>query len=230
MKSSRDILELKRFSGVGRYTDEQDEFFRVCPLQIVFHNIGWYLGFEIIEGKDKGLLQFERLDRLFRGYPQSSRCDRRDQQKSLHKLQSLYQACGGLYLGRSASEQRQFLSKTQVMRDAVCITVELWLNDSAFRFISEGTQRFPIAQMRMSPKLSNNPISQQQTSIFTLPKSPDPTHSNRFQVTLPRWSLDDVDLRRWILGFGDQVKVIEPPELVARISEIGRAIADLYSQ
>jgi hypothetical protein len=62
------LLELKRFSGVGRFTDDRDEFFRVYPLQIVFHNIGWYLGYEIAEGENKGLLQFERLDRLFRGY------------------------------------------------------------------------------------------------------------------------------------------------------------------
>ncbi|MDL5051963.1 WYL domain-containing protein [Oscillatoria laete-virens NRMC-F 0139] len=224
------VLELKRFSGVGRYSDNQDKFFRVCPLQIVFHNIGWYLGFEIIEGEGKGLLQFERLDRLFRGYPQPNKRDRRDQQKSLHKLQCLYQACGGLYLGRSASEQRQFLSKTPAIRDAVCMTVELWFNDHAFRFVSEGTQRFPISQMKMSPKLSSNPTSQQLAPIFTLAKSPDPAHPNRFQVKLPRWSLDDIDLRRWILGFGNQVKVVEPPELVEKISGIGRAIADLYEQ
>jgi predicted kinase len=34
------LLELKRFSGVGRFTNDKDDFFRVYPLQIVFHNIG----------------------------------------------------------------------------------------------------------------------------------------------------------------------------------------------
>ena len=41
------LLELKRFAGGGRFTDEPDQFFKVWPLQIVFHNIGWYLGYEI---------------------------------------------------------------------------------------------------------------------------------------------------------------------------------------
>ncbi len=222
------ILELKRFSGVGRYPDTLDAFFCVCPLQIVFHNVGWYLGFELMEGPHQGLLQFERLDRLFRGYPQPQRCDRQQQQISLARLQQLYQACGGLYLGRSAEEQRQFLSKTAAVRDAVCITVELWFDDSAFRFVSEGTQRFPVAQMKMSPRLSPLAMTQPQVAIFTLPKSPDPTHPHRFQVKLPCWSLEDINLRRWILGFGDCVRVAGPPELVETIRGMGRAIAGLY--
>ena len=224
------LLELKRFSGVGRFTDDRDEFFRVYPLQIVFHNIGWYLGYEVAERENKGLLQFERLDRLFRGYAQSFQRDRREQEKSLYRLQSLYQACGGLYLGRSAAGQRQFLSKASANRDSVCMTVELWFNDHTFRFVSEGTQRFPIAQMKMSPKLSGNSTPKYQSSLFSLSKTPDPQHPNRFQVKLPRWSLEDLDLRRWILGFGNQVKVVAPPELVEQIQAIGAAIAHLYEQ
>lgn len=224
------LLELKRFSGVGRFTDDRDEFFRVYPLQIVFHNIGWYLGYEIAEGENKGLLQFERLDRLFRGYIQSLKRTRREQEKALHRLQSLYQACGGLYLGRSIADQRQFLSKASANRDAVCITVELWFNDYTFRFVSEGTQRFPIAQMKMSSKLSGNSTPKHKSSLFCLPKTPDPQHPNRFQVKLPRWSLEDLDLRRWILGFSSQVKVVAPPELVEQIQTIGKVIAHLYDQ
>lgn len=224
------LLELKRFSGVGRFADDRDEFFRVYPLQIVFHNIGWYLGYEMAEGENKGLLQFERLDRLFRGYAQSSKRDLNDQETALHKLQSLYQACGGLYLGRSAADQRHFLSKTSAHRNSVCIVVELWFNDHTFRFVSEGTQRFPIAHMKMSPKLSGNSTPKYQNSLFSLPKTSDPQHPNRFQVKLPRWSLQDLDLRRWILGFGDQVKVVAPQELVEQIQTLGVAVAHLYNQ
>lgn len=224
------LLELNRFPGVGRFTDDRDEFFRVYPLQIVFHNIGWYLGYEIAEGENEGLLQFERLDRLFRGYPQSSKRDRSDQENALHKLQTLYQACGGLYLGRSAADQQHFLSKTSTQRNSVCMTVELWFNDYIFRFVSEGTQRFPIAQMKMSPKLSSNHTPKDQTPLFSLPRTSDPQHPNRFQVKLPRWSLQDLDLRRWILGFGDQVKVVAPPELVEQIQSMGAAIVHLYEQ
>jgi len=176
------LLELKRFSGVGSFTDDRNEFFQVYPLQIVFHNIGWYLGYEIAEGENKGLLQFERLDRLFRGYARSLKRNRSEQEKSLHRLQSLYEACGGLYLGRNVVDQRQFLSKAD--RDSVCMTVELWFNDYTFRFVSEGTQRFPISQMKMSPKLSGHSTPKYQGSLFSLAQTPDPQHSNRFQVKL----------------------------------------------
>lgn len=94
------LLELKRFAGGGRFTDEPDQFFKVWPLQIVFHNIGWYLGYEIAAGPNAGLLEFERLDRLFRGQPQN--CDRslEQQQQALERLQKLHQACGGVVSGR----------------------------------------------------------------------------------------------------------------------------------
>jgi WYL domain len=175
-------------------------------------------------------MQFERLDRLFRGYAQSLKRDRRDQEKALHKLQALYHACGGLHLGQSAIDQRHFLSKAPANRDSVCITVELWFTDYIFRFISEGTQRFPIAQMKMSPKLTGSNPSKAQNSLFSLSKTPDPDHPNRFQVKLPRWSLQDIDLRRWILGFGNHAKVVAPSELVEQIRGVGMAIVRLYEE
>jgi len=47
-------------------------------------------------------------------------------------------------------------------------------------------------------------------------------------VAIPRWSLEDLDLRRWILGFGSQVKVVAPLELAEQIRTIGVALAHLY--
>jgi predicted kinase len=223
------VLELKRFASAGRYGEDPEDFFRVCPLQIVFHNIGWYLGFEILEGDYQGLLQFERLDRLFRGYPHPATIDTKLQQQSLNKLQKLYQASGGLFLGKDVQAQRKFLGRDAADRATVTIQVELWFNDYAFRFISEGTQRFPISQMKMSPKLSDSSTSQRQASIFTLSKTSDTEHSNRFRVMLPCWSMQDIDLRRWILGFGNTVKVIEPPELATAVADIGKAISALYT-
>ncbi|TVR15654.1 MAG: WYL domain-containing protein, partial [Phormidium sp. GEM2.Bin31] len=48
------------------------------------------------------------------------------------------------------------------------------------------------------------------------------------QVRLPCWSIDDIDLRRWILGFGGQVRVMSPPRLQQMIRETGGAIVASY--
>jgi hypothetical protein len=220
------LLELNHFTGVGRFEYHPDGFFRAWPLQMVFHNIGWYLGYEIADGSEQGLLQFERLDRLFRGRPQGQQRSRADQERSLRRLQRLYQSCAGLYLGHSASAQQRFLSRQPTVQATASIRLELWFTDSLFAFISEGTQRFPVNQMKMSPKLSDP--SPATDGLFCLLRSNDPRYPNRLQVQLPIWSVDDLDLRRWILGFGDSVRVVLPTEIVNRVRQVGEAISALY--
>ncbi len=222
------LLELNRIRGGGRFSSEPDQFFRVFPLQIVFHNIGWYLGFEYADGKQSGLLSFERLDRLFLGQEQYQKRDRSEQETSLNRLIALYQSCGGIFLGNNLEAQRCYLSKDKSQKAKVEVTIELWFNDEMFRFVSEGTKRFPLNQMRMSPKLDQN--NQKNKVPFTLRRTENPEFRNRFEVTLPNWCLEDVDLLRWIVGFGGQVKVVNPPELVDRVKTIGQAIAHLYDE
>jgi predicted kinase len=223
---SGQLLELKRLPGGGRFTHQSDEFFKVWPLQIVFYNIGWYLGYEIAEGSEAGLLEFERLDRLFRGQPQNRDRSLEKQQKALERLQKLHQACGGLYLGDDPRIQQQYLSPRASIRDKVTITLELWFTDKLFAFISEGTQRFPEDQMKLSPKLGDN--KSKKSSLFCLPKSSDPQYPNRFQVRLPQWSIHDKDLRRWIIGFGSDVKVAAPTEIMQQILILAQEVAQIY--
>jgi hypothetical protein len=222
------MIELKRFKGVGRFEERPDKFFRVWPLQIVFHNIAWYLGYEIAEGDQAGLLQFERMDRVFRGKPQSAQREIAAQQTALARLQKLYQACGSLYLGNSANQQRQFLSRNKETKAAVTLTLELWFTDAIFAFVSEGTQRFPTKQMKLSPRLATMP--KKNDPLFCLSKSCDKQHPNRMQVELPIWAVQDIELRRWIIGFGDGVKVVSPPDIAQKIHHMGRAIVDLYEK
>ena len=221
------MLELKRYSGVGRFEEQPDDFFRAWPLQIVFRNIAWYLGYELADGAQKGLLQFERLDRLFRGRSQFKQRSIHHQRQALKLLQSLQHACSGLYLGRCVQMQQQFLSHDPDQQATASIQIELWFTDRIFAFIGEGTQRFPADQMKMSPKLNGHLAS--QTELFCLPRSQDAHYPNRLLLTLPAWSCEDIDLRRWILGFGAEVKVVAPPELRQQLSDIAQKITDLYS-
>ncbi len=229
--ASGKLLELNRFIGSAEFTQndaknnqiDKNSYFLAYPLQIVFHNIGWYLGYECVDKKDKDLFKFERLDRLFLGRKINQSRDIKQQVNALNKLQKLYQVSGGIFLGNNVAWQKQYLDKKQ--KSKVEITIELWFNDYIFKFISEGTNRFPLQQMKMSSPLHK---TNHKKPPFTLKKTEDKNYPNRFQVKLPLWSLEDIDLLRWIVGFGGQVKVINPPELVNKVKKLGEDISILY--
>ncbi|KAF3887648.1 MULTISPECIES: WYL domain-containing protein [Nostocales] len=220
------LLELNRFIDGGRYAGDEKSFFLVYPLQIVFHNLAWYLGYECVGGKEPGLLRFERLDRLFLGQPQNQARSRQEQEESLQRLQTLLKASAGLFLGYSVADQRQFLKQDKKKRSLVCVTVELWFNDAIYKFVVEGTKRF--AQIKMTCPESKGRLNLPPSIFCFQEKTGDKRFPNRFQVILPKWSLDDFDLWRWIVGFGGNVKVIEPPELVNKVREIGTQITEVY--
>ena len=218
-----ELLELNTFSGSPKYESDANSFITVYPLQIVFHNLAWYLGYECV-GKDaqSGLLKLQRLDRLFLGNFQNQHRSRQEQTKALEKLQKLLQASAGIYLGNSVEDQYRFLSRNTNKRMEVCVTVELWFDDKIFHFITEGTKRF--AQIKMSRPRSVGKVSLPK-SIFCL-EAPtgDKQFPNRFQTVLPKWCLNDFDLLRWILGFGGSVKVIQPSELVEKVKKVATGI------
>ncbi len=227
--ANAELLELNRFKGGGKFTGDEQGFFLAYPLQIVFCNVAWYLGFECIGGEYGGLFRFERLDRLFRGKPQHQWRTREEQEKSLQKLQKLHSASAGLFLGYSASEQKLFLSTDKKEQLQASVKVELWFDDDRFRFIVEGTKRFPAKQMKMSAPVYGGKVRLTQ-SIFCLQKTGDERFPNRFCVVLPKWSLNDVEFVKWVVGFGGNVKVVQPLELVEKVRGIGKGIVGVYEE
>ncbi|QLE59434.1 WYL domain-containing protein [Nostoc sp. TCL26-01] len=219
------LLELQRFAGVGRYTGDEKDFFLAYPLQMVFSNFAWYLGYECVSGETAGLLRFERLDRLFLGRLQTKQRSPEEQERTLQKLQKLFKAGAGMYLGNSTTDQKLFLSADNQKRMQVCVTVELWFSDQIYPFITEGTKRF--AQMKMSPPMHKITTNLPE-SLFCLQKTGDRNFPHRFQTTFPKWTLADFDLWRWIVGFGAGVKVVTPEELVQRVKTIGVGILNNY--
>jgi hypothetical protein len=223
-----ELLEFAIIPGSGRFEKQEErENFQAYPLQMVFHNIAWYLGFQRQGGERDGLLYFERLDRLdLMGSTQTFRSQSK-QKQALDELTRLYVTSAGIYLGKEAAAQRKYLSKYRSVRQSVEMVVELWMSDRIFAFVREGNQRFPRSQMQMS-RPQDRRVKESDKSLFCLQPSGDNDFPNRFRVTLPVWSQQDVDLKRWILGFGPQVKVVRPQALVEKIYKEAKAIADNY--
>jgi len=215
--------------GRGKFAGDIEGDFQVWPLQIVFYNQAWYLGYEVAADADTGLLRFERLDRLYWGGSQRKTRSEAAQYQALNKLHRLLEASAGLFLGNSVAEQKQFLQAKKSQRKAIEIQIELWFNNAVFPFICEGTRRFSAGSIKMSPPLSGNFATQNTKSLFSLSQTGDDRFPNRFRVIFPRWSLNDVDLIRWIVGFGGQVKVVKPKELVNQIARMGQEIYDIYN-
>lgn len=220
-----ELLELGRFVGGGRFSGDADGFFLVWPLQIVFYNFAWYLGFECESKQNRGLLRFDRLDRLFLGQPKGKKRDRQTQEQSLQKLNQLLAGSAGIFLGDNASLQQQFLSLDKKEQSGAKITVEIWFSEEKFRFVAEGTKRFLV--MKMSPPVGGKQ-PRGSKSLFSLQPTGDAKFPHRFRVVLPKWSLNDVNFEQWIIGFGGSVKVVKPPELVEKIKNIGEQVVEVY--
>jgi predicted kinase len=223
---SGQLLELDRFPHTGRHPHDPhlNQPFQVWPLQVVFANIGWYLGYETKGGNADKLFRFERLDRFFinRSFPETRSID--EQKAALLKLEKLYKSSYSLHLGTNVTNQQKYLDNRQ--RASVEITVEIWCKESIFNFISERTKRLPANQIKMSRRPGTNKT--QSKKIFVLPTTGDREYPYCCQLTLPCWTIEDFELKRWLVGFGEQVKVIQPVEIVEQIKLMGDGISKLY--
>ena len=204
------LLELAIAPKSRRLPSRKQGRFAAYPLQVVFHNTAWYLGFE----EAGGLLQFRRLDclSLERSLPEQR--SRAAQRSALERLERLHTASAGPYLGKSLEDQHKYLSGDRQQRQSVEMQVELWAIAQVFRFLREDSQRFPRKQMKMS-RPPDRASAEEDEDLFSLPESGDRDFPYRFRVMLPHWSLLDAELKRWILGFGGAVKVVAPEALVA---------------
>lgn len=174
----------------------------VWPVQLVFHNIGWYLAYqEIRPGHTEGLLRCERLDRLGlvrveTGFSRSTDARR----MAVERVATLIAATGGIHFGDDLEAQLDLCSGDAVRIAARLDTVLADCQDWVYRFLREGLQRYPEGRMRLA----------------AYPRAND-SHPWRLEIDLPRWTwANDVDLHRWLFGFGDGVRIVAPQALVSR--------------
>jgi hypothetical protein len=96
----------------------------------------------------------------------------------------------------------------------------------AFAFLREGMGRYPREQVRFSKPLPGDSWWHHPDAPHVLePNAPTDSHPYPLELDLPSWTLAaDIDLRTWLYGFGEGIRVETPTalreELVSRCREM----------
>ncbi len=210
-------IELERYASVASFTDSPSGCFRVWPLQLLFHNIGWYLVYEEDAiGTGLGLIRSERIDRL--ALRRSERGNRRSDdshQQALDRLQTLLHHSGGIYFGHDLAAQLRLANPNPRSRASQLVTLRFCCQNWAFSFIREGLQRYPIEHIRFSKPLPGEHWWHHPKAPHLLePGSAADSHPYPVELDLPSWTVTaDVDLRNWLFGFGAGIRIEAPVEL-----------------
>ena len=226
-------IELERYASVGSFADSPNGSFRVWPLQLLFHNIGWYLVFEEDSpGQEEGLIRCERLDRL--ALRRSERGNRRGDEahsQALRRLELLLHHSGGIYFGSDIKSQLRLTSPNVQLRAKQLVTLRCCCQGWCFAFIREGLQRYPIEHTRFSKPLAGEHWWHHPNAPHVLePGSPSDTHPYPVELDLPPWTVErDIDLRNWLFGFGAGIRIEAPAELRQEHQERLQAALAVYA-
>jgi hypothetical protein len=237
--AQRRRLLLKRFSSAGSHGgttigDGSGEW-RVWPLQLIFHHVGWYLCVEEdVIGQEHGLIRCERLDRLalqgastrsgsLRSGPSDGlRRSPEQQHAALQRLERLLHHSGGIFFGDDIKAQLALASRSPGARKGVLQTLRFSATPWAFAFLREGMGRYPREQVRFSKPLPGDSWWHHPDAPHVLePNARTDSHPYPLELDLPSWTLAaDIDLRTWLYGFGEGIRVESPSalreELVSR--------------
>ncbi|MFN6339745.1 MAG: AAA family ATPase [Cyanobacteriota bacterium] len=208
---------LERYASVASYADSPSGSFRVWPLQLLFHNIGWYLVFEDDAiGREEGLIRCERIDRL--ALRRGERGNRRGDdahQSALRRLERLLHHSGGIYFGDDLEAQLRLCAPNGRLRVQELLTLRFRCQGWCFAFIREGPRRYPVEHTRFSRPLPGDTWWHHPQAPHVLePGPPTDTHPYPVEFDLPPWTVaHDIDLRTWLFGFGAGIRVESPAAL-----------------
>jgi hypothetical protein len=240
---------LKRFSSAGSHGgttigDGSGEW-RVWPLQLIFHHVGWYLCVEEdVIGQEHGLIRCERLDRLalqrisarsgsLHGGPSDGlRRSPERQHAALQRLERLLHHSGGIHFGDDISAQLALASSSPRTRAVVLQTLRFSATPWAFAFLREGMGRYPREQVRFSRPLPGDSWWHHPDAPHLLePNAPTDSHPYPLELDLPSWTIAaDIDLRTWLYGFGEGIRVEAPTALREELVNRCRAMLAAHGE
>jgi predicted kinase len=217
---------LERFPGVGSFPDSPAGELRVWPLQLIFHNVGWYLLFEEDHvGREQGLIRSERLDRLaLRRSGGDLRRSSEEHAAALARLERLLHHSGGIYFGTDLEQQLAIASPSAQRRSQALVTLRFCCAAWAFAFIREGLQRYPIEHTRFSKPLPGDSWWHHPKAPHVLEPGPaTSSHPYPVELDLPSFTVAaDIDLRGWLFAFGGGIRIERPDQLRQELVECSR--------
>lgn len=216
-------------------SDEQrkrgdDGRFRAWPLQLLFHNISWYLAFEFDSiGTTEGLIRTLRVDRLvLHGHDGNIiRSQESQHQRAMARLERLLHVCGGLWFGNDLTAQLAVMALAPT--DAYD-TLRFSCTPRVFQLIREEPNRFPSEHTAYSKPIPGH-SSWNQGRLDTLAPNPaTDSHPYPVELLLPRWTLqEDWDLRTWLFRWGAGVRIESPQSLREQHLQQACGVVELYS-
>jgi hypothetical protein len=221
----------------------------VWPLQILFHNIAWYLAYQ--EANDvRGVITVTRLDRLKLASLLPQRRSVKDMLAAQKRLHLLCKRCGGILLSRDGKLQEDVLGLTfrdggvtrepketlnqkqlkALISNGSMALVRFRCTADVFAFMREGFNRYPPEQMRLSGPRPGDTWKLPDIGIEHLQPCLDENEPRPYPVEfiLPSWTIDTNDFRGWLFGFGNRIVIEAPASLRDEHQDFGAGIADLY--
>jgi WYL domain len=197
------ILELSR--GIDPYGKQDLGMILLIHLQLIYHDIAWYL---VFERYSDNLLFIERLDR-FKDYCKlwdKSERGIAEQEKSLKKVHKLLNNGWGLYLGTTVKEQQDELEGNLDFQE-----VKVRFYPPIAQFILEGDRRHP--------KQKINPVKDRNNNNKLLYVD--------YTISLPERSLGE--FLRWVFRFMNHAQILEPASLVEQHRLAAKELCDRYN-
>jgi hypothetical protein len=214
-------------------TEEQrrrgdDRRFRAWPLQLLFHNISWYLAFETEAiGRPQGLIRVLRVDRL-RLISEDGNLRRSSPQEhanAMQRLRRLLEVCGGLYFGNDIEAQLALMQGSQEHYERLrfsCTT-------PVFKLIREEPRRFPLEHTSYSRPIAGLSDWQEGPLDRLQPNAASDSHPYPVELWLPRWTVqEDWDLRNWLFRWGSGIRIEAPLELRELHQRMAHDVVTLY--
>ena len=216
-------------------TDEQrkrgdDGRFRAWPLQLLFHNISWYLAFELDAiGSPEGLIRTLRVDRLvFLGLDgHVMRSHEREHQRAMARLERLLHVCGGLWFGNDLDAQLAVMPQE---RTDAYDTLRFSCTPQVFQLIREEPNRFPPEHTAYSRPIPGHSSWSPGPLDRLAPNPATGSHPYPVELLLPRWTLEsDWDLRAWLFRWGAGVRIESPQVLREQHLQQACGVVELYA-
>ncbi|NJR51624.1 MAG: WYL domain-containing protein [Leptolyngbyaceae cyanobacterium CSU_1_3] len=177
----------------------------VYPLQLIYHDVAWYLLTEKVEDGHLAIYRMNRLKNYCKVLSFESRGGDR-QRQSLVFAHRLLETGWGLFLGNPVEQ------KAELAGELVFTIVKVRFYSPVSRFIIEGNYRHP------HQKISLGAIN---------PDTDEPDYVN-YQIKLPGRSLQEFQF--WLCRYMQQVEVLAPDSLAQQHADAAQALVDRYAQ